>query len=148
MLKVEVCDLMSDEKIQTWKLPFDLEGLKINHERVFKTEEDDAVIILKPLDKNKTHGEIVFRLPKELPNCKEDSRCASGIGRASIELIFKSDFVIAASIDTGSMKKIECDEKALYADERLINTFEIEGVKQIPTQKRILYGTDFLTMKI
>jgi hypothetical protein len=133
---------MSDEKIQVWKLPFDLEGLKINHEYMFKTEDDDAVINLKPLDKNKTHGEIVFRLPKELPNCKDDSRCAACIGKASIESIFKSVFIISASVDAEpELMKIKCDENALYADERVINKFKI-GVKQTPTSEIIGFIVD------
>ena len=118
------------KKIQTWKLPFELEGLKIDRGCTFKTQEDDAVIILKPSDKDKIHGEMIFRL-HELPDCEDDSRCATGIGKASIESVFRSDFVISAPIDTGFMK-IKCDEKALYTDERLVSKFEIGKVKQIP----------------
>lgn len=118
------------KKIQTWKLPFELESLKIDRGCTFKTQEDDAVIILKPSDKDGIHGEMVFRL-HELPDCEDDSRCATGIGKASIESVFRSDFVISAPIDTGFMK-IKCDEKALYTDERLVSKFEIEKVKQIP----------------
>ena len=118
------------KKIQTWKLPFEIKGLKIDRECTFKTQEDDAVIILKPSDKNRIHGEIVFRL-HELPDCKDDSRCATGIGKASIESVFRSDFAISAPIDTGFME-IKCDEKALYTDERLVSKFKIEKAKQIP----------------
>lgn len=118
------------KKIQTWKLPFELEGLKIDRGCTFKTQGGDAVIILKPSDKDRIHGEIVFRL-YELPDCEDDSRCATGIGKASIESVFISDFIISAPIDTGFMK-IKCDDKALYTDERLVSKFEIEKVKQIP----------------
>ena len=118
------------KKIQTWKLPFELEGLKIDRGATFKTQENDAVIILKPSDKDRIHGEIVFRL-HELPDCEDDNRCATGIGKVSIESVFRSDFVISAPIDTVPLKII-CDENALYADERLVSEFKIEKVKQIP----------------
>lgn len=120
---------INHKRVQTWKLPFDLKGLKINDEHLFETEEDDAGIILKPSDKNGAYGEIVFRLP-ELPHSEDG---ATDIGKASIESIFRSDFVISASIDTGFMK-IACDEKALCTDEKLISEFGIEKVKQIPKQ--------------
>ena len=120
---------INHKRVQTWELPFDLKGLKINDEHTFKTEEDDAGIILKPSDKNGAHGEIVFRLP-ELPHSEDG---ATDISKASIESIFRFDFVISASIDTGFMK-IECDEKALCTDEKLISKFGIEKVKQIPKQ--------------
>lgn len=118
------------KKIQTWKLPFELEGLKIDSGGTFKTQENDAVIILEPSDKDGIHGEIVFRL-HELPDCEDDVRCAAGIGKVSIESVFRSDFVISAPIDT-VLPKIKCDKKALYADERLVSKFKIEKVKQIP----------------
>ena len=78
---------INHKRVQTWKLPFDLKGLKINDEHLFETEENDAGIILKPSDKNGAHGEIVFRLP-ELPHCEDDSRCATSIGKVSIESVF------------------------------------------------------------
>jgi hypothetical protein len=109
---------------------------------MFKTENDDAVINLKPLDKNKVLGEIVSRLPKELPNCKDDSHCAACISKASIESIFKSGFIISASVDAEpELMKIKCDENALYADERVINKFKI-SVKQPPTSEIIGFIVD------
>jgi hypothetical protein len=137
---------INHKRVQTWKLPFDLKGLKIEHERMFKTQEDDAVIVLNTSDENGTHGEIVFRL-SESPHCEDDSRCAAGIGKANIESVFRYDFVISASIDTDPIV-IECDEKALCTDERLINKLEIVRVKPRPkpevsfTVKGVTYPND------
>jgi len=137
---------MKHKDFQTWKLPFYLKGLKIEHGHTFKTQEDDAVIVLDTSDENRTYGEIVFRLP-ESPHCEDDSRCATGIGKANIESVFRYDFVISASIDTDPIE-IECDEKALYTDERLIDKYEIVRVKPISkpevsfTVKEITYPND------